>query len=357
MSNLTNFALSFQIAQVGAITGSSIATSANFLGLPMLFNIGAIGILAALSVISVHSAIYSPIKSISPTFQYSASDSSMDEVSFSDESDSSEKNSASGIHLILRYNYLLLILGLSCLYEIVLTVMDYEMKLIGLSFIDQPTDGASSSERFAEVMGRFGIATNCVSLIMSFFGFGYLMQKLGLRITLRVYPSLLVVGVFLSFLLPNFWTLFVVMAILKATIYSIFDPCKEILYVPTSSAVKFKAKFWIDVVGARCAKALGSSINELSNADTHQLIQYGWIPSVSISLLLLLVSIMAGKEFEDIVSRGYVVGEEEIDTSGTIDKPTYSTELRQYDYNEAEGKERQGNSPHSISANTDVLTI
>lgn len=305
-------------------------------------------------MIGAHSAIYSSPKSIPSLFEQSASNALSVEVSYRDDSNSIEENSLSGIHLILRYNYLLLILGLSCLYEVVLTVIDYEMKLIGLTFVEQLTSGTGSSEKFAEIMGRFGIATNCLSLLFSFFGFGYLMQKLGLRMTLRLYPSLLVVGVFFSFLLPNFFTLFSVMAILKATTYSIFDPCKEILYVPTSNAVKFKAKFWIDVVGARCAKALGSSINNLSNADTHQLIQYGWIPSVFISLLLLLVSILAGKEFEEIVSRGYIVGDEELEESEMCDKPTYSTDMQECDcYSE----EEQGKESRSLAVNADILTI
>ena len=34
------------------------------------------------------------------------------------------------------------------------------------------------------------------------------------------------------------------------------------LYLPTSNDIKFKAKAWIDVVGARTAKALGSAIND-----------------------------------------------------------------------------------------------
>ena len=40
--------------------------------------------------------------------------------------------------------------------------------------------------------------------------------------------------------------------------YSVHDPSEEVLYMPTSDAVKFKAKFWIDVVGQRITKAIGS---------------------------------------------------------------------------------------------------
>lgn len=229
------------IAQVGAIIGSTIAASANSLGLPMLFNIGSFGVLLAVLMITVYSVMY-PIprrKEVLNSFSYSADKLGGEIPSENEVSSASTSNNVSGIHLILKYNYLLLILGLSCLYEVVLTVIDYEMKLIGLAFIESGEDNESHGEKFAGVMGSFGIATNCLSLAISFFGFTYLMQTFGLKYTLRLYPSLLVVGVFMSFLIPNFWVLFVTMAVMKASTYSIFDPCKEILYVPTSHGAHY----------------------------------------------------------------------------------------------------------------------
>ena len=41
------------------------------------------------------------------------------------------------------------------------------------------------------------------------------------------------------------------MLLLKGFSYCLNNPCKEILYQPTSSNVKFKAKSWIGVFGAR----------------------------------------------------------------------------------------------------------
>jgi hypothetical protein len=39
-----------------------------------------------------------------------------------------------GLFLVLRYSYLQLVFGVACLYEVVLTVLDYEMKVVCLSF-------------------------------------------------------------------------------------------------------------------------------------------------------------------------------------------------------------------------------
>lgn len=98
------------------------------------------------------------------------------------------------------------------------------------------------------------------------------------------------------------------MAALKAMTYSINDPAKEILYMPTTTIIKVKAKFWIDVVGARCAKAIGSSVtNYAGNAD--RLVKVGGVPSVLSSLALLYISVRAGRKFEALIANGQIVGE------------------------------------------------
>jgi AAA family ATP:ADP antiporter len=52
------------------------------------------------------------------------------------------------------------------------------------------------------------------------------------------------------------WVLFMLLSVLKAITFSLNEPVKELLYMPTSEAIKFKVKAWIDVFGARCAKAV-----------------------------------------------------------------------------------------------------
>ena len=64
-------------------------------------------------------------------------------------------------------------------------------------------------------------------------------------------------------LVNNMWILFTLLSVLKAITFSLNEPVKELLYIPTSEAIKFKAKAWIDVFGARCAKAFGSYITYL----------------------------------------------------------------------------------------------
>jgi len=222
----------------------------------------------------------------------------------------------SGVYLILQHNYVLLILGTSCLYEVSLTCLNYQMTLMGWKRFEQQqqqhstaSNDSSGGMSFTQFMGHYGQMVNASSLLFSSMLFPFFIRRFGLRITLRLFPSLLMFANVLAFLaLPgNLTVLFVSMSILKAMTYSIHDPSKEILYLPTSNAIKFKAKFWIDVVGARVAKAFGSAINNFAGSVDRS-IRVASTPSLLTAALLWFVCYGAGKQFEELIATGTVVG-------------------------------------------------
>ena len=220
---------------------------------------------------------------------------------------SEEHSLWSGIHLILRHNYVLLLLGVSCLYEVSLTCLDYQMKLIGYNRFE--TNAKDTGISFTEFMGHYGQLVNASSLVLSLVGFPFLISRLGLRYTLRLFPTLLLVVTAVAYgALPgNLYVLFISIAILKATTYSIHDPSKELLYLPTSNAIKFKAKFWIDVVGARVAKAIGSTINTYAG-NVDRSVRVGTIPSLLTAALLWAACYCAGVDFDHLIESGTIVG-------------------------------------------------
>ena len=64
-----------------------------------------------------------------------------------------------GLLLILKYPYVFHIFLLTCLFEIILTVLDYEFKILGSHQTEIQPDtnlGDSSSNNFANLMGHFG---------------------------------------------------------------------------------------------------------------------------------------------------------------------------------------------------------
>jgi ATP/ADP translocase len=230
-----------------------------------------------------------------------------------------------GIRLILKHNYVLLILGASCLYEVSLTCLNYQMTLLGWSRFEETvstfegstkprspdTDSTSyiSMMSFTQFMGHYGQMVNLCSLLLSSFVFPALIQRLGLKFTLRMFPTLLLCANLIAFVAfpGNLMVLFLSMSLLKATTYSIHDPAKEILYIPTSHSIQFQAKFWIDVVGARVAKAIGSSINHISGS-VHRSIRVASGPSLITAIALWYICYLVGIQFDDLIERRTIVG-------------------------------------------------
>jgi AAA family ATP:ADP antiporter len=211
----------------------------------------------------------------------------------------------SGVHLILQHNYVLLILAVSCLYEVALTCLDYQMKLLGyLRF-----EGGDATITFAQFLGRFGQVTNALSLVLSSMVFPLLLKYWGLKRTLRIFPTCLVIATIVAYtaLPANLTMLFISMSLLKAMTYSVHDPSKELLYLPTSNAIKFRAKFWIDVVGERIAKAIGSTINTAAGSLDRSIVM-GSLPSILSALGLWVACWKVGMDFDSLIFHETVVG-------------------------------------------------
>jgi ATP:ADP antiporter, AAA family len=130
-------------------------------------------------------------------------------------------------------------------------------------------------------MGKFSTFTGAVTIVMMFIG-GWIIRKKGWGFAAMITPVvLLITGVgFFSFvifrgnlqgLIANLGTTPLMLAVLfgmaqnimsKSTKYSLFDPTKEMAYIPLDQESKVKGKAAIDVVGARLGKSGGSFIQQ-----------------------------------------------------------------------------------------------
>ena len=344
-------------AQLGAIAGSTLVASGRW-NAPVLFAVVSMTIVLQLLVIRLYDRKFPPTSLLSggavASTAASASvtdrpmvDETQTVLTWQDNNATITKPFWSGLYLIIRHSYVLLILGVSCLYEISMTLLDYQMKLLGFarfesSSISSSTNSgrsigvnhvngeehaaaasgatAESTISFSEFMGRYGQVVNFTSFIFSSLLFPWLIRRYGLRRTLMIFPTfLLLVTVVAYGAVPgNLAVLFFSLSLLKAMTYSIHDPSKELLYIPTSNAVKFRAKFWIDVVGERISKAIGSAFNTLAD-DVDQSVKIGSIPSVVSSMGLWIVCYYVGTRFDKLLATGKIVGLE-----NGIDPSTYS---------------------------------
>ncbi|MCK4518055.1 hypothetical protein KAT92_04720 [Candidatus Babeliales bacterium] len=161
-----------------------------------------------------------------------------------------------GLRLLLNKPYLLGIFVITTGYEIVGTVLEYQMNI--LAHQAYPT-----KEMFAAFYARYGLFTNGLALLFALVGTSFFLRKFGLRICLILFPVAIGIVVACTNFFPILPVIFVAMITLKGLSYSLNNPSKEILYIPTSRDIKFKAKGWIDIFGVRSIKASGAGINTL----------------------------------------------------------------------------------------------
>jgi len=228
-----------------------------------------------------------------------------------------------GLKIVLSHKYVFILFIVSTLHEVVLTILDYQFKLMGVIHVSKPgnyydfdvegnnigVNGNADESAFANLMGHFGQLTNLMSFIISFFGFSYLVRRYGVPNTILIFPCLLCCCVLINSFVTSLWLLFAVVSIIKALVFSLFDPVKELLYMPTTEDVKFKAKAWIDVFGARFAKAIGSLFTSAAHGSVQSLRDKTEVFVFVCSLGLLFAAYYVGQEFDRLTYRHEVVGD------------------------------------------------
>ena len=353
------YGLIIATAQIGAIAGSTLATNASFIGISQLFVISSVMIFTVSLLIKCYhltfrdyitesmkmrvrsvsesssvdpllsnlsSGLRTPsgsfdlpsVRSVTSSFDY-ADDEVFEIDDFNPVSivpvptmlQSLQTRLAAfseGLILLFRYPYMIKVLCVSCLYEVVVTIMDYQFKVLGSHSKVAMSSGVEAGDGFAQLLGHFGQFTNVLSFVLSFFGFSYLVHNVGVRHSLLIFPSVLFLAVLVTNLVPSMWVLFVMVSTLKAMIFSLHDPVHELLYIPTSEAIKFKVKAWIDVFGSRLAKAIGSSICTMAGGHVSTLRRTAEIPSLVIAVVILIVTYSIGLDFDALIKSKTFIG-------------------------------------------------
>jgi ATP:ADP antiporter, AAA family len=233
-----------------------------------------------------------------------------------------------GLALFWEYNYVKGIFAISCLFMVEVTIVDFTLKILARDYFSEEypceitnTDcynaetgsfglTTEATNAMASFMGEFGVATNSLSFIFSLMGTSAVIRYLGLRLTLLLFPTLCLIVIIIVRLHPTLYVVFFAMIMLKANSYALNNPTKELLYQPTSSAVRYKAKSWIDIFGARGSKALGSVVTNAFSDSAPSLVANGSFVGIAVSCFLIWNARFMGKKFDEYTESGYIVGEE-----------------------------------------------
>ena len=158
-----------------------------------------------------------------------------------------------GLRLLLSKPYLLGIFAIVGFYEVINGILDFQFKTLMKAFY--------SGDALTVFLNDFAIVTNFIALLCLLVGIDRLGKYLGFGKTLILLPMLVGVCVIGMSFWPVLVVAFAIQAIQKSFNYSLIQPMKEQLYIPTTKDTKYKAKAWIDMFGSRLSKGGASVIN------------------------------------------------------------------------------------------------
>ena len=333
-----SYGLLVATAQVGSILGPTIVNRyAATVGVPKVYFCGAVCMLLVQASMYLYIQAYGSAEELKKKADAAAAEPGADADGAPPKKKKEKAGVLEGLHLFAKHNYVKGIFAISCLFMVEVTIVDYTMKVLardhfaeehpcqrGASCWDPVADepvglSTEATAAFTTFMGLFGQATNTLSFLMSLLGTAAVIRTLGLRLTLLLFPSLCLAVIIMVRLYPSLYVVFAAMIILKANSYALNNPTKEMLYQPTAPNVKYKAKSWIDIFGARGSKAMGSVITNAFSDSAHHLIQNGSLVGMAVASFLIWNARFMGRKFDEYMASGYVVGGD----NGEEDEATY----------------------------------
>ena len=204
-----------------------------------------------------------------------------------------------GLKLLLSKPYLMGILVVSTVYEVIGTVFDFLMNKSAFQIY-------GSVDKVGEFLAMFGLCTNALSFVFALLGTSFFIRRFGLTKCLVAYPTMVSVLVVAVWWFPSLWMFLAAQVALKGLSYALNNPCKEIMYVPTSKDVKFKAKSWIDAQGGRSGKAFGSFITG-GFPVIADLLCYGSFICLGVIAAWIPIAYLVGTKNQDLVDKNEII--------------------------------------------------
>ena len=284
-------------SQFGSIIGPTLTANNKYLGgIPPVFGVGSLCPILSAVVIFVYMKKYG----------FSDIENKLNKQEDTTVPKKAKTGIFEGLRLFAKHPYVAGIFAISCLFEITLTILDFEMLVLGREVY-------TTKEDFAAFTGRYGMYVNIASLLIALGGTTYIFKTCRLRYILVSFPMMVLLTVVVVYISPTLNVALGGMIFVKALTYAINNPAKEMLYSVTTSDIKFKSKSWIDAFGGRLAKAAGAGVNNAFKSSIEMLFMYGSMVSIALSVLLVVVASFMGAKCEKYQAINYKVGSKPVD--------------------------------------------
>lgn len=180
---------------------------------------------------------------------------------------------------ILRY-----LLAIVVVTQVVSAVLDFKFQeLLTIKF-------GGDTDLETAFQGWFIFTLNSSALVLQFVIAPLLLGFMSLRRVHILMPVIHLTAITFALVSPSIFSVGLALLLFKAFDYSIFRAAKEILYIPLSYDVRFRAKEVIDVFGYRTGKGASSIvIASLQRAGIALGSYYVWIAFFAVGLWLVLI--------------------------------------------------------------------
>jgi len=208
-----------------------------------------------------------------------------------------------GLLSIIKYPYVAGITSLVLLYEIMIVILDYRILLTA--------DAAySSAEALTQYYALQYMCMHAIGLFFVLFGTVPLQRLSNIRLALFAFPVVSSLLVSATYFWPTPTCFFITVVLVRALNYAVNHPTRETLYIPTTKAIRYKAKAWTDAFGSRAAKATGSLFNKLTTTYGPEVIsQLSAVVNATIIGTWLCIASALGVAFVRTIEEKKLIGE------------------------------------------------
>ncbi len=280
------YPMMYAVGQIGTIGAATMVTQASFFGIQKLW------ILATIGIFFIPFIILFLISSVP-----------QDQLESDGHAASIKKQKTGlfeGLRLLTTQPYLLGVLVISTFYEVVSIIMEFQMKMLGRQLY-------TTKETFAGFLGMYAQATNILAFTFAIIGTGFLVRNFGVRFCLIMFPLISGSIVAITLFHSSIWVFFLAAVVTKGLSYTLNNPVKEMMYIPTSRDVKFKVKSWIEAFGSRGAKGSGATITNFFAKDLGSLLTFGTIASLSLISIWACVAFIVGTKYNNLIKENKII--------------------------------------------------
>jgi len=266
-------------ARIGSIVGPIMILNVMKIGIENLLFIAGTSILGAAVFIKIFAAVFPH--------------------SHEKEIQSKATGAIEGLSLLFKHPYLIGIFLVSVLPDIIGEILHFSMLFLAESHFQTP-------DKIIAFLGVYGIVVSCMSLFLSLLGTSFFLRRWGLATWLLLYPLIISAIILYIWLFYSLWAVVFGMALLKSLGYALDQPCRDIMFIPTSRDIMFKSRGWVGAFGARFARGISAGfVAFFSNLGN--LIVCGSLASFCLIGLWIPIARYVGKTNNKLVEEGKIL--------------------------------------------------